>query len=690
MYRPQMLGLRVVMIAATVSAIGCPSSGPTSRHPQSIFDDTALRIRIARAEAMRAAGIAELTELVKDPHVSALAMRGLGRIGGDAAIAVLRSHLSDSNPAPAYAAIGLAASLDDTAPLEGMLLPSVADDAQMIAIVEAFGRAAGVNEQKSIVTAVRGRSPAVVAAGAFAIARMARRKIAYEPVARDWLVAKTKDLDPAVRYATAYALAREHQPIPNDTVNAALARLVSDDDPETRATAIAALTKRNAIDAALPAISAALRDRDWRVAVEAARALVATREQRDLIASNLERRWAELDAHPQEAQVLDVSLRSLLAHPEVTSDGLLSVAKMFALAPPSSQSFAKQWVWFEASVAGLAIMKHLVIAELTTSPVPSHVWATLAEAAYAAGDVTFQRELIRTLLESKDARERADGLGLLATASVDVLDRKTVVATLGASVASTDPVISGAAADAIGALYKATGTDPQLDAALVARAAIETEPELLSGLLETIGTYKIASGADACRAALARHPIAARAGAACLKALGQAVLVPAIGVATPPPVDVAAVIGKQITWKVMTTAGEIDIALRPDIAPWNVATIVELTRKGFYNGIEFHRVVPDFVVQGGDPTMSGVGGPGFVTPAEPATSLDQAPGFAAGGIGIADAGRDSGGSQWFAMHSRAPHLDGRYTYIGQIVTGQTAADSLLIGDKIITATIEIK
>jgi peptidyl-prolyl cis-trans isomerase B (cyclophilin B) len=164
---------------------------------------------------------------------------------------------------------------------------------------------------------------------------------------------------------------------------------------------------------------------------------------------------------------------------------------------------------------------------------------------------------------------------------------------------------------------------------------------------------------------------------------------PPIGVATPPPVDVATVIGKHVTWHVVTTTGELAIELRPDIAPWNVATIVALTQRGFYNGIEFHRVVPDFVVQGGDPTMSGVGGPGFTTPAEPATSLDG-PGFTTGGIGIADAGRDSGGSQWFVMHSRAPHLDGRYTYIGEIVHGQSSADSLLIGDKIVKATVEIK
>ncbi|MGH9884081.1 MAG: peptidylprolyl isomerase, partial [bacterium] len=112
-----------------------------------------------------------------------------------------------------------------------------------------------------------------------------------------------------------------------------------------------------------------------------------------------------------------------------------------------------------------------------------------------------------------------------------------------------------------------------------------------------------------------------------------------------------------------------------------------LTRKRFYDGLEFHRVVGNFVVQGGDPSESGSGGPGFALPAEPA-ALGDGTGYVAGGVGIADAGRDSGGSQWFIMHSRAPHLDGRYTWIGAVESGQKSADALLVGDRIVRAAIE--
>ena len=603
--------LRFVLIAATVFATGCPSSGPPSKHPQPIVDDTAVRVRIARAEAARAGGVAELVQLCDDPAARALALRGLGRIGSDTAIATLLAHTADPDPSPAYAALGVAASLDDTAPLVGKMLPSLQDDRQMIAVVEAFGRAAGTNEQKLITTAVRDRSPQVVAAGALALGRMARRKLAFEPVARDWLAAKTKDPDPAVRYAATYSLAREFQAPDNPAVIAALTQRISDADAETRAAAIGGLAKRGVVT--LPALAEALRDRDWRVAVEAVRALGgehATPALRDLVVNNLARRWAELVAgHGAEAQVINEALHQLVAHPELTAAGTGDVVaftgKLLDTVParPGVSPLVDDWIGFVDGVAMTALVNQVKPEAFTAGSFPRHLRFTLAEDAFPHGDVAFQRTLMRAMLESTDPRERAAGFGVLATAKA--FDRDVVSSTLAAGVSAKDPVISGAAADAIGTYYKTNATNPQLDAALVARAAVETEPELASGLYETIGTYKIAAGADACRAGLTRHPIAARAAAACLKALGQAVATPAIGVATAPPVDVATVIGKRVTWHVKTTTGDLTIELRPDIAPWNVATIVELTRRGFYNGIEFHRVVADFVVQGGDPTMSG-------------------------------------------------------------------------------------
>ncbi|MBZ0232302.1 MAG: peptidylprolyl isomerase [Deltaproteobacteria bacterium] len=157
-------------------------------------------------------------------------------------------------------------------------------------------------------------------------------------------------------------------------------------------------------------------------------------------------------------------------------------------------------------------------------------------------------------------------------------------------------------------------------------------------------------------------------------------------------------------WKLTTTQGDVTIALAGELAPWHVAAVQELTFKGFYDGVLFHRVVPDFVVQGGDPTGSGWGGPGFTLPSETGSRIDAptrpsrderaglsetgAPEYAPGAVGIADAGKDTGGSQWFVMHGRAPHLDGRYTWIGTVTEGADVIDRLQIGDRIVRARVQ--
>ena len=142
-------------------------------------------------------------------------------------------------------------------------------------------------------------------------------------------------------------------------------------------------------------------------------------------------------------------------------------------------------------------------------------------------------------------------------------------------------------------------------------------------------------------------------------------------------------------WKLLTSQGEVTIELAPTLAPWHVASVASLTRAGFYDGLAFHRVVADFVVQGGDPTGTGWGGPGFTLPSEISASLEAMPiDYGAGAIGIADAGKDTGGSQWFAMHSPAPHLEGRYTWVGRVIEGADVLDRIQVGDRIIRARFE--
>jgi cyclophilin family peptidyl-prolyl cis-trans isomerase len=628
-------------------------------------DDRAVRVQIARAEARRAGGVAELVELARagDVDTRVLALRGLGRIGGHEALSTLAEALTDREPrvvAEAIGALGVAFALDEQTegdrdaylPIDHVTQKIIAAMPGHEAIaLEALGRAGDASAQPVLAKALA--DPQLAEVAALALGRMGRRKLALSPDARTALAAATHSTDPEVRYAAVYAFAREQDP-PADEPS--LEPLLADPDPLVRTQVIAGLAKRK--QARLETIGPLVKDPDWRVGAEAVRA-VANQEAAWVVLANA----AGSDLHPQ---VRELALRELVVHMKPSDYAATVLDKL-------------QLTGRAACLAKAALAR----------PVPELVDAcqgidlTIIADVIKRGDVDaeWKRTGLRVLLEHSDLRVRAAGIGV-----AEAVDPKLAAQTVTAAIASKDPVIAGAAIDAIDDAFP---IDDALAAAILARASVEADPELSADLYGLVAKKKLAAGADACRAGLSGPPVRARAAADCLRALGEAVAAPAIGTETPPPVDVAAVIGQQITWRLETTKGTIDIELLPDIAPWNVATIVALTQKGFYDGLAFHRVVPDFVVQGGDPTQSGWGGPGFTTPAEP-TSLADGASFVAGGVGIADAGRDSGGSQYFVMHSPAPHLDGRYTQIGRVTNGQKSADALVIGDRVVHATVEIR
>ncbi len=129
---------------------------------------------------------------------------------------------------------------------------------------------------------------------------------------------------------------------------------------------------------------------------------------------------------------------------------------------------------------------------------------------------------------------------------------------------------------------------------------------------------------------------------------------------------------------IKTTRGNITVVFERAFAPRTVKNFVELARAGRYNNTPFHRVVPDFVSQGGDPRGDGSGGPGYTIPCE----NSDLP-FVRGAVGMAHAGKDTGGSQFFFTHSAQPHLDGRYTLFATITDGLQVMDSLQRDDVIL-------
>ena len=128
-----------------------------------------------------------------------------------------------------------------------------------------------------------------------------------------------------------------------------------------------------------------------------------------------------------------------------------------------------------------------------------------------------------------------------------------------------------------------------------------------------------------------------------------------------------------------TTAGTMKIELYPDVAPNTVNNFISLVQKGFYDGLIFHRVIPGFMIQGGDPDGMGYGGPGYGIRGEFARNRFNNPlKHTRGVLSMARSQHpDSAGSQFFIMVDDAPHLDGQYAAFGKVIEGMEAADAIV-------------
>lgn len=143
---------------------------------------------------------------------------------------------------------------------------------------------------------------------------------------------------------------------------------------------------------------------------------------------------------------------------------------------------------------------------------------------------------------------------------------------------------------------------------------------------------------------------------------------------------------KKYTAVITTTRGAMELELHPEHAPKTVNNFVFLANEEFYNGVTFHRVIEDFVIQGGDPTGTGMGGPGYKFEDEcKGNPLKHERGV----ISMANAGPGTNGSQFFITHSPQPHLNGKHTVFGKVINGLDVLDSIEQGDAMVEVKIVI-
>lgn len=134
-----------------------------------------------------------------------------------------------------------------------------------------------------------------------------------------------------------------------------------------------------------------------------------------------------------------------------------------------------------------------------------------------------------------------------------------------------------------------------------------------------------------------------------------------------------------------TEKGKMVLEMYPEEAPGTVANFEKLANSGFYNGLTFHRVIPNFVVQGGCPKGNGTGGPGYTIKCETVGNPHK---HLRGSLSMAHAGKDTGGSQFFICHSPQPHLDSKHTVFGRVTEGLEVVDAIRAGDKMTSVRVE--
>jgi peptidylprolyl isomerase len=216
--------------------------------------------------------------------------------------------------------------------------------------------------------------------------------------------------------------------------------------------------------------------------------------------------------------------------------------------------------------------------------------------------------------------------------------------------------------------------------------------EAYQEICTTLGALKVNTAVPALREVLrSPDPAVAHAASDALRTItGSSPVLPASERAEPLHTDFDfAYLGSlpdTLAATLETSRGTIELLLFKDPAPFTVMALVKLARqRGFYRGGTFHRAVANFVTQGGDPRGDGWGGPGFTLRSEFSPLR-----FETGTVGIASAGKDTEGSQFFITHSPQPHLDGKYTVVGKVVRGQEVVDQIRVDDRIFDLKIGVR
>jgi HEAT repeat protein len=611
-----------------------------------MLSDDEARMRRRAALAIGHVGLAEgVTPLIgvladPEPEVRQMAAFALGLLGDGRARDPLVAALADPSPlvqgsaAEALGLIGDAAAADAIGTFAAQ-------------VVQSGALAQPPDESDDV------RRDTPTAACRLALYALVRLK-AYPQLAAAVLDSSGQ---PKVRWwPVAFALQR----LEDKRALPALLTLAREANPYTRAFAVkglAALKDRSAMPVLLPLMSSGERN----VLIEAVRALGRIGDPAAV--KPLLRILGDAAADPH-VRLEVVSAIGGFHQPEV-GEALLDV-----MADPSPAVRG-------AALRSLASFDREGFVAVLSGLDPDPHWSVRAALATVLGTLPPENGLPRLESMMNDTDQRVVPFAIAALVK---LKAPTAAAALIGRLKADDPVVRAAAATGLGELKPANGAEPLADAYRLGQR--DSMYGARTAALAAIAKYGAATATPVLRTALGDKDWAVRVRAAMLlKQLDPAAAADVDAQIRPAPTTLAP--GAYATVRLGnppvsthvfldTDRGSIQIELAVLDAPLTVENFITLARKGYFNGLSVHRVVPDFVVQDGDPRGDGEGGPGYSIRDE----LNERP-YLRGTVGMAlDPWPDTGGSQYFIAHSPQPHLDAKYTVFGRVIAGMEVVDKI--------------